>query len=598
MERSGLGPARAQREIEVQTAVDEARLVGRLEAALGPEFAGLWLEPSTATLHVGVVSEKARETVAAVAGDAGLADSVVEAPFQRTWAQLSAVQGSWNRRLADLIAAGKATTAVDPDTNSVKVELASTVPAAESTALTQEAAGESAVEMVSTNYSDFGIEPLARCGAFAKGTAYCNKPIVAGVSIEDNEGARRCSSGPAVIADPLKPDTTETFILTAGHCIAAAGQGWKSWMKGAAAGESKALGDAVIELEGSERVDAGAIKIENTEWTNAGQTPVPPTVANWEAGESEPVTVAGQQEPVVNHTTCFSGQTTGTQCGKIIGIGKEIGEEEQFVEVDELTKPADDGDSGGPFFAKEAAGWKMEGILFGNKKVGGVETKIALFEPLKFVFERLAEEGHPYTLLTTANQTRPKCPMPGTKCFEADTYPATVTASQTGAHAFGFESLSVSCATATFSATLTEGSETMEGAPAYGSCTSGALAETIDINECKYKFKPTVKEEEDKYKGTVDIVCPVGKSITVTSPCGCTVTIGSQAALGTVEYVDDTASSPDKDVNMKLTITGLTYTEGAGCKTPGTRANGTYNGEMTVTADEAGAGTQDFWVGG
>src|SRR5262249_15086633 len=153
-----------------------------------------------------------------------------------------------------------------------------------------------------------------------------------------------------------------------------------SWMKGAKEEESKALGNAEIGLEKSKRVDAGAIKVEKAEWINAGQTPVAPSVANWEVGESEPLAVAGQQEPVKNHTSCHSGQTTGTVCGKIIEIEKTIEEEEKFAEVDELAKPAEKGDSGGPFFSKEMAGLMMEGILSGNKKVGGVETKIALFE--------------------------------------------------------------------------------------------------------------------------------------------------------------------------------------------------------------------------
>src|SRR5689334_13303812 len=44
LERGGLPPAQAARGIEVQTAIDEARLASRLEAAMGDAFAGVWYQ--------------------------------------------------------------------------------------------------------------------------------------------------------------------------------------------------------------------------------------------------------------------------------------------------------------------------------------------------------------------------------------------------------------------------------------------------------------------------------------------------------------------------------------------------------------------------
>ncbi|HWB68811.1 MAG TPA: hypothetical protein VG518_02425, partial [Solirubrobacterales bacterium] len=92
------------------------------------------------------------------------------------------------------------------------------------------------------------------------------------------------------------------------------------------------------------------------------------------------------------------------------------------------------------------------------------------------------------------------------------------------------------------------------------------------------------------------ITCPSGKSIAFTSICGCTVTIGSQTALGTVEFVDTTGASPKKDIDVHTSITGLQYTEGSACKHPGTRSTGTYSGEATFKADTGGGSAQGLWL--
>ncbi len=228
----------------------------------------------------------------------------------------------------------------------------------------------------------------------------------------------------------------------------------------------------------------------------------------------------------------------------------------------------------------------------------GVETEWSTFEPLYFSLERLEANGRFYKLLTTANESRPNCPMPGLRCFEAESYPATITGSQVGSSSFGTESGSIECATGSYSGSLGEGSESLEVSPSYGTCdVFGLPFAAVDINECKYKFAATSKVEEDKYKGTVDISCPGGKSLAFTSGCHCTVTIGSQTALATIEYVDTTSASPSKDIDIKATVSGLKYTEGSSCSHPGTRSNGTYSGEITVKADAEGS-PQGIWLSG
>jgi hypothetical protein len=606
LERDGLEPAAAYREIEFQGAVDRARLIEKIERGLGSRFSGAWFAPAAAELRVGVISAADRHRVEALAASAGLESGVVPVAVDSTWAQLETTQEAWNQKLGDLFRSRQVSTSLDPQANAVEIKLASTVSDDRRADLERQArSAEPAVRIQVSGIPRIGASPAAsRCKQFNAGEGYCNSPIVAGMSIESASGTR-CTAGPAVLTKDPKEDTTETFILTAGHCLNKSGDREETWFAFDKAGNKKLLGKGVEEMSAAndDKVDVGTIKVEGNNWSNNGQTPVNPTIVRWEGNEPEPFALTGKLAPVVNHMSCYSGQSSGTDCGTISAIQETIvvggNDLKEMVEVHGLTKQIDDGDSGGPFYSKATPGNPSlaEGVTFGV--VTG--TKFGLFEPLDYDFATLAlgtREPMELKLLTTTNETRPKCPMPGMKCFEAESYPATLTGSQVGTQKFGVESGNIECGTASFSATLAEGVETFETSPSYGSCSFTLAAVTPDVNGCKYKFAPTSNLEADKYKGTVDIVCPSEKSIALTSACGCTVTIGSQSALGTVEYVDTTAASPKKDVDVKLSISGLKYTESSGCKHPGTRSTGTYSGEMTVKADTGGGSAQGVWVSG
>lgn len=573
LERSGLDTARAVHGIEVQTAIDEARLIAKLESELAGGFGGVWLEPATATLHVGVVSPIGRLTVERLAQEAGLSGSVVVAPVGSSWADLVSIRDVWNRRLGSLLADGKAITLLSPEANAVKVELASTVPAARRSALAR-SASVGPVELRSSSASKLGLRPLARCRAFAAAKAHCDKPIASGVTIQDAGG--KCSSGPAIVKKPLGDNTTETFVLTAGHCINGPGEAWSAYTKGEV---KKALGNSVITLSGSDRVDIGVIKVENGEWINAGQTPVDPTVVEWGAAESDPIAVAGQQDPVKNHTTCHSGQSTGTVCGTIIAIDQTVAGVEGLAEVNNLATAAEEGDSGGPFFSKEVAGLMVEGTLVGNREINGVETDIALLERLSFSLERLDDVGQAYELVTTANKARPKCPMPGGEaCFYGDSYPATLTGAGTSSDAFTFNAGTVKCNASSYSQTLEEPLPTLELAPSFAECTAfGFVSTTIDANGCK--LKPSVT-------GAFSVGCPEGKAITVTA-FNCWVKIGTQTNSGFTS-TNTTSATPKPALDLNLAISGLTYTQESknfpGCSS-GTRTDGKLTASITVKGD-------------
>jgi hypothetical protein len=424
--RGGPAPRRAY----VERQVSGTDLSGQLQAALGPAFGGVWFEPAGAALHVGVVSAEGRLAVEAVAAQAGLAGDVVATPVDSTWTQLKAAQERWDNRLRGLFARGDVSTSLAVDENAVRVELADSVADSVQASLTRQSTN-SAVAVLVESIPDARLraQPFARCAELAeKFKAYCDPTLVSGVSIDNEEaveGKGDCTAGPLVIEK--KPATevaaTETFLLTAGHCLVGEGAVGKNWFafekKGAPEGRKK-IGKASAALMPNigEGVDVGVIPLEAGPWTTEKNPPLSPVIADWEAAnETEPFSVKKiVNEPPLHGNTCFSGQRSGTVCGEIIAVGKvvaiapkgiKIGEWVEAYEV-ELEGKGGRGDSGSPFFTEapyvEKSEGNVEGILVGGE---GEESKVVVAQPLSFLLAELnARKGLNYELLTTANEKR------------------------------------------------------------------------------------------------------------------------------------------------------------------------------------------------
>lgn len=406
LKREGLSVAQAGRAIEAQNEISAADLVERIETALGRAFGGVWFESSSAQLHLGVTSPRSKQTVAAIAAKAGLATNVTETPVRSTWARLGAVRDRWDRRLADLFAAEKVATFIAPDDNSVEVELASSVSAERRAALVRKAsAARVNVSITTVPRSHLRLDPLvSRCNAFAEDKAYCNKPIVAGVTIRSESiGGKRglCTAGPAILKEDLSKETTETFLLTAGHCIKNWGGVGGKWYAFNKAGEEKEIGTALEYVYG--KVDIGVIEVKKPPayWAETGLTPVDPMIAPWAEKEPEPFPVEGETAPAEGNLTCYSGQSSGEKCATIQKTGLKIGEREELVEVKTTGK---DGDSGAPFSSGEEGFFGLvEGVLIAEIEGSGN----LVFDPLKFSLEQLKTK---FKLLTQANKKMPACP--------------------------------------------------------------------------------------------------------------------------------------------------------------------------------------------
>jgi streptogrisin C len=404
--RQGISPARAGQAIRVQGEIAQAGLASKIEAAMASTYAGMWFEPATAQLHIGVTSPASRHTAERVVARTGLTANVTETPVRSTWAQLLAMQKQWNRRLANLFAREEAQTAIAPQSNSVAVSLGSLVSSPERAAIKQAASTANAnieVNVVSSPKLNIELESTpTTCNKFAREEAYCNKTITSGVTIQSETGVA-CTAGPMAIPRASK---NETYLLTAGHCVTKGGIGSK-WFAFNQAGTKQAIGP-VAEFVRSTKADIGAIQIANPGyWVETkDDDPVYADTSEWSTKNPETsYPVEGERQPMVGNTDCHEGQTTGQSCGVITKLNAEGGNLSTVGLVEVGGTIGEAGDSGGPWLfiqTKMGNPALMEGTLVGFSRT----NNNLVFEPLTKAYSEL--KGLNLELLTTANEVRSK----------------------------------------------------------------------------------------------------------------------------------------------------------------------------------------------
>jgi Trypsin len=591
---------RIDRALEVQGKIGDAHLIMRLEAALGDDFGGLWYDSSGTQLHVGVTSQASRRSAEAVAWRAGLSDLVVETPVRSTWSELLAAQERWGQRLADLFARAEVKTSIATDRNALEVVLGSEVPAARRTALERAASEDSiAVSIATASTPRILFGPAKECVKFVPKTgANCEPQIKAGVRIEDEGNINKgCTAGPAVVnvKRTEKIPATETFILTAGHCVHIGGGVTKKWYAFNKAGAKSEIGKPVNFIAGE--TDIGVVKVEPGNWAKAkDRIPVVPYVALWSTiEESDPIEVTGQENPAMNQIVCFSGQRSGHLCGgKITSTTLQVTSEittgvkitiKNLNEVALAAGKAGKGDSGAPVVTESDKG-KVLGVLSSvGYEPGTEEGKLYGFQSLKTSFEKLkSEKNLELELLTKTNKKRHGE-------MKAGKYPATIHGTTTAGEVFTAGTSSVECNSDTFHAVLTEASSTLTVTPEYKECfASFGASATVTTEGCTYVFHVAAKVSTDNYRAYTDVSCPAGKSIKIAVPSvGCKLEIKPQGERETVDLVDDTAASPKKDVTVQATVEGIVYTvteDGFLCPLGGLgeKSDGKYTGNAATTA--------------
>lgn len=175
--------------------------------------------------------------------------------------------------------------------------------------------------------------------------------------------------------------------------------------------------------------------------------------------------------------------------------------------------------------------------------------------------------------------------------FTAASYPAFLSAGPSGAGApsFTFEGgKTAKCESVGFGGEITKATSELKLGPGFTGCTNFGAAGTIVPNGCEFVFHPG-SGSADKFTGTFDITCPVGKKIVLTGNT-CEIQIGAQTGLSAVAYERITTAPNEVQANFSMKSTaGFTYTktaDGASCGLAGlgTLADGVIGGGLKIQA--------------
>ncbi len=166
------------------------------------------------------------------------------------------------------------------------------------------------------------------------------------------------------------------------------------------------------------------------------------------------------------------------------------------------------------------------------------------------------------------------------------------TATQTGTgHTFTLPGNKVlSCATATFSGTVTNGSKSVTATPNYASCTvkveSTTLKATVTPTGCTYKFYDLTTTAANTYAAKTDLECTgTGVHIVVRNEADtadlCEYRMDPQTGVTGVHFTDNANNT----LNIKATEVGLVMTKVSGTvgNCGGAILTTKFNGDTVVT---------------
>jgi len=182
----------------------------------------------------------------------------------------------------------------------------------------------------------------------------------------------------------------------------------------------------------------------------------------------------------------------------------------------------------------------------------------------------------------------------------AESTPLTLTGAQEGTDVIKVHGGEIKCSKVSYTGTISSSpASTLTLTPNFLSCTFAGLIASVQLNGCVYlvhvgtTFASTAS-------GTLDIVCPAGKEITVTAPSlgtpKCTVHIPAQTGLESVA-VTNLGSGSTREVTVSFGVggglTSLKYSQTSGtaetgnCATADNTTSGTQTAALLLTAENA-----------
>jgi hypothetical protein len=337
-----------------------------LAAALGSTYGGSWLDPADGgRMRVGLTAKADRARASQILAARKLRRDVRLVRVRLSLKELREAHERLDAQIRDVIAAGKAQTAIDAQSNAVAITTSAGLTAAQSGRLRAAAAAlPVTVAFHASKKASLTVDPLA-CNL-----PDCSRPLRGGVYIYGATAygdARSCTAGFMV----RRAFDGKTHVVTAGHCLHPNGGVW-------IARDLLGLGNFPIgtaaawefDQHGGEG-DAGIIVVDPGYWT---LSPVPGPFVVVDASPSTTyqelhgITATG--DAVGGQTLCFTGavrlttghfSTCGTTSSFDVTVQYTTGETVKHLVEMRMCGPVP-GDSGGPVF-KSHVGY---GILLAN----------------------------------------------------------------------------------------------------------------------------------------------------------------------------------------------------------------------------------------
>lgn len=381
-QQEGDSASDALRRMEVQERAHG--IIEELQQDLGSRYAGVWIDPATGNIQVGLLNLGDKETIEGALARRDLSSSDAIVPVTSSLKELEAAQYT----IAQQLAGGVARTSIDERDNSVVVTLAPTASATDRGMAEQLkvefATGRAAIgpplpppdptPLVTSNAAPIMPQPAQRTTANVQvvagpalhfqadscGAENCGLPLRAGVRIDSEKAG--CSAG--FVSTWWSGTETVFFIMDAGHCIYhgppkseweaanhnesntwhTMGAHW-AWRFGNAGGEPS--------YQNGLTIDASEINMSYADfWTDAlANGPLFmkgwPTGVEWELNNTA--------RPMAGEYGCRSGASSNYSCGTISTTNTSVVYEEEGKKI-EVTKLMEvtgacskKGDSGGPF---------------------------------------------------------------------------------------------------------------------------------------------------------------------------------------------------------------------------------------------------------
>jgi len=361
-----------------------------LSASLGRDYGGMWLDPATGDVRVGILSTSDDSAATAVLSKHGLAPTDALVRVKASLADLEAAQYSMATDLRPAMDEGVSSIRIDVPRNRVITVLSPHATARVKQLVSEQATafaagrdaygpplppvdptpytssqGSTAPQPARRVVADIATEtgPDEPARAESCGSETCSLPLRAGVRIEAEQAA--CSAG--FVSTWWSGKETIFFIMDAGHCIAfegssrywyskpypssnaqPIGQHW-SWRFGNCCGEPSWQ-------NGKTEFDASIIEMGYAYYWTDVLAPGPLWMHGWPTGSEWEIN--REARPYVGEYGCRSGFRTVYTCGHVAADDAVVtleapGGSGKFVTVYnelEVNGPCtNEGDSGGPF---------------------------------------------------------------------------------------------------------------------------------------------------------------------------------------------------------------------------------------------------------